>query len=235
MMQLLLLQLLALALAASSYTQTIGPSVNFLHLGANAVCGPPVSGHTLICFDPAVPVPIGFGALLQVSPANLTLTSGTIAITLTSSGAIAVNGATPGQPGTVTLSGRTANFVDGVWLVRRETLLSPIGKVQDVCVVGTSVCGLRLVLSVSDPSIAVLEGDKVVIDDNISLPVVLAALSSDTIHVVSGKSIFSATQGSQLVVPEDVPSDGTVSFVLRVFDGASTCGNALYRQVCSPA
>ena len=171
--------------------------------------------------------------MLRVSSANMTLTSGTVAITLTSDGAIAVNGAVPGAPGTVTLAGAVSNVIDGIWLVRRETLLSPGGKVQDVCVVGTSVCGLRLILNTAEPSIAVLEGDKVVIDDNISLPVVMAALMSDTIHVVSGKSVFSATQGSQLVIPEDVPVDGSVSFVLRVFGGESTCGNALYRQVCS--
>lgn len=225
----LLLLLAQLAQYASSATQTVGPEVAFVRLGANAVCGSAVSGHTLLCFDPEAPVPIGFGATLRVTQANFTVAFGSTRITVTAAGATAVNDATPGAPGSLTIAGTAAGHVDGVWLVRRETLLSPVGAVQDVCVVGTSVCGLRLVLAADEPSIAVVAGSRIIIDDDITLPIVMAALASDT-HIVSRWNVFSAQQHAQLVMPIDVPVDGTSALTLRRFVAGSTCGNAYYRH-----
>ncbi len=221
---------------ASARTQTVGTDVRLLRLGPNAVCGNAVPGHTLLCFDPSVEVPLGTGgATLRVTTSNVTLASGDTRVVLTTAGNVLINGATAGPAGTMTIAGTTVNRVDGIWNIQRETLLSPVGAIQDVCVVGTGVCGVRMVLSPNDPSIGVVAGGKVIIDDNISLPMVLGALSSDTIHVVSRWSIFSAQQHSQLVLPVDVPVDGTVTLTLREFTGSSRCGNAYYRQVCSAA
>ena len=226
---LLLLLLLLQQQRASSATQTIGPEVAFVRLGAGAVCGSAVSGHTLLCFDPDAPVPIGFGATLRVTQSNFTVAFGSASVTVTSAGATTVNGAAPGAPGSLTIAGTVAGHIDGVWLVRRETLLAPAGAVQDVCVVGTSVCGLRLVLAADEPSIAVVAGSHVVIDDNITLPIVTAALAAGT-HIVSRWNVFSAQQHAQLVLPVDVPVDGTSALTLRRFVAGSTCGNAYYRH-----
>lgn len=227
-----LVALAALVSAASAHTHEVGTDVAFLRLGPNAVCGNAVQGHTVLCFDPAVAVPLGSAAAtLQVSPASVRLASGATTVVMDASGTVLINGARAGSAGTMTVAGTPVNRVDGIWNVQRETLLDPQGAVQDVCVVGTSVCGLRLVLSPEDPSIAVVTGGKVIIDDNISLPMVLGALSSDTVHVVSRWSIFSAQQHSQLVLPVDIPVDGTVTLTLREFTGNSRCGNAYYRQV----
>lgn len=223
----LLLLLLLQRVLASSYT--IGPEIAFVKLGTNAVCGSAVHGHTLLCFDPAVPVPIGFGATLRVTQASFAVAFGNNVVNVTAAGAVMVNGAAAGPPGSLTIAGAPAGHIDGVWLVRRETLLSPRGAVQDVCVVGTSVCGLRLVTSASEPSIAIVAGSRVVIDDDITLPIVMAALASDT-HIVSRWNVFSAQQHAQLVLPVDVPVDGSAALTMRRFVGGSLCGNSYYRH-----
>jgi hypothetical protein len=229
-LRLLAVLLLLLAGPASSRTSVVGPEITFLKLRASAVCGPAVAGHTLLCFDPAVPVPIGFGAMLRVTQSNFTVAMGANTVTVTAAGAVAVNGAAAGPPGSLTIAGAASGRIDGVWLVRRETQLAPVGVVQDVCVVGTTVCGLRMILDASEPSIAVVDGSKIVIDDNITLPIVMAALASDTTHIVSRWNIFSAQQHAQLVLPVDVPVDGTTELTLRYFTGGSQCGNAYYRH-----
>jgi len=229
---LLLALLLVCTCGASREEQTINPDVAFLRLGPNAVCGDAVAGHTLICFDPATPVPIGFGATLRVSPAQLTIASGNTTIGITAQGAVVVNGAAAGPPGTLTLAGTRINRIDGVWTVLRETLLSPSGAVQEVCVISTTVCGIRLVLSADEPSIAVVAGNRIIIDDDIPLPFVLGALSSGTAHVISRWSIFSAQSHGELVIETQIPIDGTTTCRLHQFVNSSRCGRAYYRHVC---
>jgi hypothetical protein len=224
-----LLLLLIAVRHASSATQTVGPEVAFVRLGDGAVCGSAVSGHTLLCFDPSTPVPIGFGATLRVTQTNFTVALGATTVTVSAGGATTVNGADAGPAGSVSIAGAVAGHVDGVWLVRRETLLAPTGAVQDVCVVGTTVCGLRLILAPDEPSIAVVAGSRIVIDDDITLPIVMAALAADT-HIVSRWNVFSAQQHAQLVLPVDVPVDGSSALTLRRYAAGSTCGNAYYRH-----
>lgn len=226
-MAVLLLLLLLPGVLASSVT--VGPEISFVKLGAGAVCGSAVHGHTLLCFDPAVPVPIGFGATLRVTQSSFAVAFGPTVVNVTAAGAVTVNGAAAGPPGSLTVAGSTAGHIDGVWLVRRETLLAPRGAVQDVCVVGTSVCGLRLVLAVDEPSIALVAGSRIVIDDGITLPIVMAALASNT-HIVSRWNVFSAQQHAQLVLPVDVPVDGSSVLTMRRFVSGSRCGNSYYRH-----
>jgi hypothetical protein len=227
----MLLLLLLSALADAGTPQ-------FIRVGDDARCGPPVAGHAVLCLGSQPLYLSGSRDMMlrvtgdgAVSVVNAT-TNRTL-WTVLSNGAAAVGyGTTPGAAGTITVGMRAVvPYDDSIYTVHSALGLAGGGVIYNVTLAGAALGGIRVVAA-NHESVTVLN-DGTIIAGNATLQTVLAGLAGGH-PVIAARAPF--TDGAEPVVLtavrgwSDVAVDGSVTVTMYYYVGNSTCGAFLSRQ-----